>query len=371
MRHAPWMELGGTYRLMDALRCFAAIGVVFEHARSVLLNDSTPGMGYMAKAIYLGSSFGHEAVMMFFVLSGFWITKSVVGRANRPHFWRDYLLARLTRLWIVLAPALLVGGILDLVGIHVLSGPLYSGETGTFAVKAPLHFDAVTFLGNVVFLQALVVPTFGSNGPLWSLACEFWFYIWFPALWLAARHRCFSLALVSLTMGLLYPSLIAGFTCWLAGSLLYAALARGLMLPVPWSRLVFGIGMLATFASLVFSKFELAGSDLLIALSVALTLYGHAGSGFQTTRFIAPFSTYGEKCSFSLYAVHFPLVALITTLITPIRLPPTASNIWLLTAVTMTAVGFGWLFSLVTERHTTAARGVLFRLFKRPVPATQ
>jgi peptidoglycan/LPS O-acetylase OafA/YrhL len=44
------------------------------------------------------------------------------------------------------------------------------------------HLGPEVLLGNLVFLQAILVPTWGSNGPLWSLAFEFWFYIWFPTL---------------------------------------------------------------------------------------------------------------------------------------------------------------------------------------------
>ena len=33
---------------------------------------------------------------------------------------------------------------------------------------------------NAFFLQTIVGPTFGSNGPLWSLAYEWWYYVLFP-----------------------------------------------------------------------------------------------------------------------------------------------------------------------------------------------
>jgi peptidoglycan/LPS O-acetylase OafA/YrhL len=40
---------------------------------------------------------------------------------------------------------------------------------------------------NAFFLQTIAGPTFGSNGPLWSLAYEWWYYVLFPlvlaALW--------------------------------------------------------------------------------------------------------------------------------------------------------------------------------------------
>lgn len=49
---------------------------------------------------------GHEAVMVFFVLSGFFIGTSVLESfRERRWSWRAYLINRLTRLQLVLVPA--------------------------------------------------------------------------------------------------------------------------------------------------------------------------------------------------------------------------------------------------------------------------
>ena len=48
--------------------------------------------------------------------------------------------------------------------------------------RPPLHLDAATFWGNLVFLQTILVPTYGTNALLWSLANEFWYYMLFPLL---------------------------------------------------------------------------------------------------------------------------------------------------------------------------------------------
>ena len=50
---------------------------------------------------------------------------------------------------------------------------------------------------NALFLQTIVaarnaphpVPTFGSNGALWSLSYEFWYYLAFPLLVLPAGQE--------------------------------------------------------------------------------------------------------------------------------------------------------------------------------------
>lgn len=37
-------------------------------------------------------------------------------------------------------------------------------------------------LGNLLFLQTKITQEFGSNGPLWSLFSEFWYYVLVPRL---------------------------------------------------------------------------------------------------------------------------------------------------------------------------------------------
>lgn len=175
-------------------------------------------MGWPLALFYLVSGFGHQSVIIFFVLSGYWITGSVVRRADQPRFWTSYLIDRVARLGIVLVPVLLIGAVLDLVGIHAISAEFYAGATGANSLPAGIRqsFTPLIALGNLAFLQKLAVPVLGSNGPLWSLAYEFWYYIFFPALFLAARGR-FTFGLVALVVAVLHPALLWGFLCWLCG----------------------------------------------------------------------------------------------------------------------------------------------------------
>src|SRR5438067_1861576 len=119
---------------MDATRAGAAALVVVSHVRDLLLQDFAGQHGALFKAFYFVTGFGHAGVVVFFVLSGFWITKSVVRRADRPAFWRDYLIDRLARLWLVLVPALLLGGLLDWYGAHLLGARLYEGHSGAMSL---------------------------------------------------------------------------------------------------------------------------------------------------------------------------------------------------------------------------------------------
>jgi peptidoglycan/LPS O-acetylase OafA/YrhL len=51
--------------------------------------------------------------------------------------------------------------------------------TNSFGNNIAKHLSFNTFVGNVMQLQEITVPSLGSNGPLWSLANEWWYYVLF------------------------------------------------------------------------------------------------------------------------------------------------------------------------------------------------
>ena len=85
---------------------------------------------------------------------------------------------------------------------------------------------AKQFWGNAFFLQQTLVKTFGSDGPLWSLANEFWYYMLFPCMLIAMRpgtkwrSRVVHGLVLLLMVGLLSHPIVALFPVWLAGTAL-------------------------------------------------------------------------------------------------------------------------------------------------------
>ena len=152
--------------------------------------------------------------MAFFVLSGFLISSSVLRKVQCSRWsWRDYAIDRGVRLYLVLAPCLVLGGVLDLAGFHFFNqNAIYSDPLPAFGDAVPIqHLNLLSFAGSLLFAQTRFTTVFGSNGPLWSLFNEFWYYVTFPALvWivLSLKRRSF-MAIVYLFM--------AGIAAWVLG----------------------------------------------------------------------------------------------------------------------------------------------------------
>ena len=172
---------------LDLVRGVSALLVVLSHLRGFLFLDlnELERSGVVTKLFYFVTGLGHQAVMVFFVLSGYFVGGSVLSGLVRNSFtWHGYGISRLTRLWMVLVPALLLTLCIDLLGRHWNPGA-YAGDLCTEFMSGPTpshppSWNPMTFAGNLFFLQTISVPVFGSNVPLWSLANEFWYYLIFP-----------------------------------------------------------------------------------------------------------------------------------------------------------------------------------------------
>lgn len=182
-------------------------------------------MGYFAQwRVPVVGNYGNEAVIEFFILSGFVISYTAQNR--HPDFL-DYMLSRLARLWSIAIPAIILTCLLD----HI-------GEALAPAVYAPLvPYSTVKWiiagLVNGVFLSQFwsfgLWP--GSNGPYWSIAYEFWYYVLFGiAFYGAGRRRAMAMIGALLLAG---PKIVAAFPVWLIGAALRKALPSTRRLPAP------------------------------------------------------------------------------------------------------------------------------------------
>lgn len=363
----------GAFFWMGVLRWGAATAVVIEHVRDLLFLTSAEARiaSPLWKAFYFITGFGHEAVMVFFVLSGFWITSSVDRRIDDPGFWSRYLTDRLSRLLIVVGPALLLGGALDLAS-QALHSAYTSGQSGALTLGQDIapRLTPQVLLGNLLFLQTILVPTFGSNGPLWSLANEFWYYLWFPALLIATTRRRLSPALVTLGIAVVSPALIEGFAVWLMGSALYYLDKRRQPGPVRPTgippRAILAASALILAAVMAASRMQLLGAaaDLAVGLAFAAFIRALLIAGPAPLKLARPLERFGAGSSFSLYAIHLPVVVLIATVLPPGgRGMPDAARLAAFVGITALVTALAWAFSMGTEARTGHVRSRLLAWF--------
>ena len=183
---------------LDALRVCAALTVAFFHASSFPMTRST-----------LNFPFGVDAVIVFFVLSGFVIADVAQRRdTSLAAFWTG----RLARLWSVLIPALLLTPVFDAVG-RSFHPEAYEGWGVYLAFDHPEWrlLSAAVFANEVWF--ASIAPL--SNGQVWSIAYEFAYYLLFSlGFFLPARQRAIAVAAACLVIG---PKILLLMPGWLLG----------------------------------------------------------------------------------------------------------------------------------------------------------
>jgi peptidoglycan/LPS O-acetylase OafA/YrhL len=395
---------GATNYAMNTVRFLAAFIVVIFHLRTLFIEDfgDATDQGVVTMGLYALLSLGHQAVIVFFVLSGYWVGGSVINGLRRGTFdVAAYSSARLVRLWLVLLPALVLTFGLDSVGRALHGGSdVYSGSTEYHSLLPAdgiaTHASWSAALGNATFLQDLYVPTFGSNSPLWSLAAEFWYYLAFPAflvlVWRGVSGRARLLAAAVLVGAVVVIALgpagggrvLQLAPTWALGAavaafrpmivtIVYRVGSSGLLA----GRIVLGVLVLA--AMVVDSRVWSTPTTYALAAVTALWLASLV-TDVRTSRgrkMLAP-TSWAAEWSYSLYATHLPVLALLAAVTVPnvgerwALTPLAALGCLALTTVPMgTAVLFYWLFERNTKTVRRALDGQKAQTESTPAPAGQ
>ena len=363
---------------LDLLRGLAAVVVLAGHLRSYIfqsfgeLEQAGVQVGTFVRIFYFATGLGHQAVMIFFALSGFLVGgKALDDIAKHKFVWSIYLLRRLTRLWIVIVPTLLLTLAFDQIGMWLTSEAGYDGRYYDLYSQGPsgpagVDHSMSTFFGNLAFLQTIYCPAFGSNGPMWSLANEFWYYIIFPLVAWVALARATAVgrtigSFIAIALVIVLPRLLLeGGLIWVAG-LAAAWCSRRQSLAWLLQSIVLRSGAVALLvAMLVASKIPATGiGDLGLGLAVALILpiFAHLPSPGSTYTAVARGLS---EISYTLYLTHLPLLTLIVFGgFAPMRWAPSlqAAGIYaiLFLVSTVWAAVIWWCF----ERHTDSVYSLI------------
>jgi peptidoglycan/LPS O-acetylase OafA/YrhL len=370
---------------LDAARVLAAQIVLLGHIRVLFLVDYfdiAPKPGFVTKLLYWICGLQHESVIVFFVLSGLLISRSVIHSwETGTWLWRDYLTDRLVRLYVVLIPGLLIGLLWDGLGYGLPSShwlyaePLARFEDVTIASQLTLR----AFIANLTFQQTILHSAFGSNLPLWSLACEFWYYMLFPLLFFGAlgwrrrgrhngtrslRRSAQYFALAGLVLWLLGWEKIVWFVVWLFGFAVWV-LNQRFRLRRPMRPVVLCSGALLLIATLSIARMRvlsLWSSDLVVGAVFALFVLALLQTGPPSSARYLRLARVAAGFSYSEYITHFPLIVFICAALgSHARWQPDTLHLAYVVIVAVAAILYAYIFSVLTESHTRTVKGWIRR----------
>jgi peptidoglycan/LPS O-acetylase OafA/YrhL len=345
---------------LDLLRFSAALTVLFGH-----LGQDGFDMRWMPLAVM-----SHEAVIVFFVMSGFIIYSSTVDRVASL---RDYAVARSSRVYSVALPAVVFSVVLTL-----LVGALFSDAETLVKDYRPVRVADI--VGSLLFThESWSAFRDGTglplNGPYWSLCYEVWYYVIF-GLYFFVRSS-WRLPLVLGACVLAGPQVLALFPIWIAGA--WLAARRG-----EWPRLKPGVAWLVFIVTpLIAVGVKVGGIDLGLKtylhnlipgfwrLEASQRLFTDYLLGAAVLAHLVAFVSLGQAVqdrfvawrgklaalagfSFTMYLFHRPMTILAGALL-PASWKEMPASIMVAASLVLAC----WLISFVTERQLPAWRRLI------------
>ncbi|HZW54556.1 MAG TPA: acyltransferase [Candidatus Elarobacter sp.] len=315
--NAPVRAGGRTYYPhVEGLRGVAALYVFLFHIWQIAVQNAASGtlLGWFAATQYF-LQYGHFAVAVFIVISGYCLALPVAARDGLRFDAKKFFVRRAWRLMPAYVPVVLLS-VIPFAAAALLQGKHVNPPHIALAVGMHLALVHNLFYATTEYL----------NGPLWSIALECQIYVAF-ALVLIPVWRRFGLVAqlgVALALGLAPHFVLHSFDwtspwlCGLFGMGVAAAAftARAESLPkLPWKLLalaatVVAVALLSQFRDNVTPDGMLWVPDVALGAAVALFFVASAHDGrmlparFLATRPIVLLGTF----SYSLYLIHAPLV---------------------------------------------------------------
>lgn len=359
---------------LDWVRFLAALLVCVVHTRNVVWMDWAsiePASRHLFSLALIGvGRLGHEAVMVFFALSGFFVGGACLRSIRERSFdGRHYAIDRFSRIY----PPYLAAILLSLAVALIPRIPTPDPSPGSV-------------IGHLFFLQGPFCPVLPGNVPLWSLAYEACFYVMagvIAHLWTQrGRGGWTPLALTLLVLSILWlrHAVWLYAACWAFGALAFhlqdrlrgpRILVGGLVLAA-LGTLLHQTGM-STHGSLPTSIPPRLGQDTgtaLLAAGVSLTLPWLANASPRTrgARRLGELGAPLAAFSYSLYLIHLPVLELAAPLVPRRSTIFGADSLLRFSALIALCLLSAWVFALLFERPAPLIRRHLLRLLGSPRP---
>jgi peptidoglycan/LPS O-acetylase OafA/YrhL len=316
---------------LDGLRGLAALYVVFYHVYHPLTHYGP--LLFPVNLLIGWAAAGRYAVSVFIVLSGFVLMLPITRSGTRtlPRGVSGFLMRRGRRILPPYCVALVLSVVVVAIFEGLLSDPTFYGES-LLPVLSPGSLLSHVFLVHNLNREWI----FSINSALWSVATEAQIYLVFALVLLPLSKRLpvWSLIVLGLGTGVVLHlglGINTGASLWLLGAFAMGMFASEMAFgpntlrgsTLPWRAI--GLGALAVFAALFITshmmKLPIGQAYLMFILDGLI--------GLATTCFIilacrnphtaAPlekplFQKLGAF-SYSLYLVHFPVLAIADALL--------------------------------------------------------
>lgn len=363
---------------IDLLRGLSILLVVLHHVGLRMPLKRTALAQVLPAELLRALNFnGYEAVFVFFVISGFLITRNVLqrdGALSRIDL-RGFYVRRLSRIVPCLLALVIALSTLHLLGVHdyVIQR---QGQSLPRAIIAALGLHLNWYEGMTGYLP-------GSWDVLWSLSIEEVFYLGFPLACLLAR-RTWILAPMLAALAVSLPwtrAALASNEIWqekayLPGMAAIATGVLGALLATPWRRVPHAVAWLlcaAGAAGLYLVMVEGAwlwhlmhnGYMLVLTASaLCLVLASHGMATWNNHRPLPGFAwlrSWG-RLSYEIYLTHMFVVFTLVRLHTSTGSDASLSFLWYLPLLPLC-----WLLGHMVERclSTPAERWLRARLLAR------
>lgn len=292
---------------LDAVRAGAAFYVVVHHLAQAWGFDHGAGLVFR---------FGQEAVLLFFLLSGFVIFANERDRVAHP---MGYYLRRIRRIYPPLIVAMLVS----------FCVALWNGRQLTSADWVDAMATLVGLQDVVALKPGVIANPFLGNTPLWSLSYELFFYLVFPPTlraWIAkpvaTEH------LVGLACCVLYAAFALApnhfalvgsyFLVWWSGAMVANAYMSGARNCLAMKRTIVWLLALCGMALAVVMQQGYRGLGVhpflelrhflfgIVVIIAAFSPFGRfiARQTQDTARYLAMWA----GVSYGIYVLHYPLL---------------------------------------------------------------
>jgi peptidoglycan/LPS O-acetylase OafA/YrhL len=282
--------------------------------------------------------FGHDpniivqnlGVVVFFILSGHLITISALRLHTESKFnVRRFLLDRFLRIYIALLPAILVCILFDFVSIRYYREFLLF-DISNLNIKNFI-FSIINVIGSPVDVLSFIFPYFsdvepiGSMRPLWSVAIEWWLYIFIAVVFYTIRsmkliaYIIFSLALILIITHISRESVSSYYVIysWLTASFFTIINVKNILsrltpkVLVLISSVLFFSLIILVVLEYVTTFYEYQSILLILPLYFVLITLGER---FQYPKILMNFSIKLSSFSYSLYLLHYSLICFLLSI---------------------------------------------------------